>query len=81
MCERDEGECKKMHERANAAFEKEGSDGWSAIFGEFTSRSYSAPGDDWEKLFWDKALYEKRQTWLAANETRVRAAYGFDLKP
>jgi hypothetical protein len=77
LCERDEAECHKMHERANAAYEKEGSDAWSAVFGEFTSRSGSASkGNDWEDLFWDHALYEKCRDWLVANEARVRRAYG-----
>jgi len=81
LCERDEKECAEMHRRANAAFQKKGSDAWSAIFGEFTSRDRSAAASDWEDLFWDKALYEKRRKWLAANEARVRAAYGFPVKP
>ena len=76
LCERDERECYEMHKRANEAFEKERNDGWSTIFGEFTSRDRSAAADDWEELFWDKALYEKRRSWLAANEARVRQAYG-----
>jgi len=80
LCERDEGKCDEMHRRANAAYEKDGDDGWSAIFGEFTSRDRLASEDDWEELFWDHAFYEKRQSWLAANEARVRAAYRFDLK-
>jgi hypothetical protein len=76
LCERDERECGKMHERANAEFQKNGSDAWSEVFGEFTSRSYSAPPNGWEDLFYDKALYEKRWAWLAANEARVRKAMG-----
>lgn len=59
-----------------AEFEKKRSDAWSAIFGEFTSRSYSAPSDDWEELFWGDGLYKKRLAWLAANEARVRKALG-----
>lgn len=78
LCERDERECYEMHERANAAFRKNGSDAWSEIFGQLTSRSYSAPGNDWEELFWDDALYKKREAWLAANEARVRTAMGLD---
>jgi hypothetical protein len=74
LCERDERECCEMHKRANAAFKKEGSDAWSEIFGQFTSRSYSAPGNDWGDLFWDDALYKRREAWLAANEARVRKA-------
>ena len=31
---------------------------------------------DWENLFWGEALYERRLAWLAANEARVRKAYG-----
>ena len=44
LCERDEKECAEMHRRANAAFQKKGSDAWSAIFGEFTSGDRSAAG-------------------------------------
>jgi hypothetical protein len=71
LCERDERECDEMHKRAMEEWKKT-PDGWSAIFGEFTSRSYSAPTNDWEPLFYD--VYEKRLTWLAANEARVRQA-------
>ena len=76
LCERDERECGEMHKQANAAFERKGSDAWSSIFGKFTSRSYSAPSHGWEELFYDDALYEKRDAWLAANEARVRKALG-----
>jgi hypothetical protein len=76
LCERDERECDEMHKRANAAFQKSGSDAWSDVFGEFTSRSYLASGDDWEDVFWDEAVYAKRAAWLAANEARVRKAMG-----
>jgi len=62
LCERDERECRAMLEQPT----------W--LFAEFTSRSYSAPSNGWEDLFWDDALYEKRDAWLAANETRVRKA-------
>ena len=81
LCERDEKECVEMHKRANAAFRKSGNDGWSPIFGEFTSRSYAAPHNDWEELLDGEAPYQRRLAWLAANESRVRAAYGFDAKP
>ena len=64
LCERDERECREALEQPE----------W--LFAEFTSRSCSAPGNDWETLFWDKALYEKRAAWLAANEARVRKAMG-----
>jgi hypothetical protein len=74
LCERDERECGEMHNQAMAEFEKKGSDAWSAIFGKFTSRSYSAPSNDWEDLFWGDSLYKKRLAWLAANEARVRKA-------
>ncbi|HEX4407492.1 MAG TPA: hypothetical protein VH206_01850 [Xanthobacteraceae bacterium] len=77
LCEHDERECGETHERANAAFRKNGQDAWSEIFGKFTSRSYSAPSNDWENLFWDEALYEKRWAWLAANEARVLEAMKF----
>jgi hypothetical protein len=43
LCERDERECGEMHKRAMAEWKKNGPDAWSSIFGEFTSRSYSAP--------------------------------------
>jgi hypothetical protein len=66
LCERDESECREMLEQPT----------W--LFGEFTSRSYAAPGNEWEELFWDDALYEKRLAWLAANEARVRAAMGLN---
>jgi hypothetical protein len=66
LCERDEGECREMMEQPT----------W--LFGEFTSRGYSAPAASWERLFWDNALYEKRSAWLAANEARLRAAMGLD---
>jgi hypothetical protein len=76
LCERDERECGEMHNRAMAELEKKGPDAWSSIFGEFTSRSYSAPSNDWEELFWGDSLYEKRLAWLAANEARVRKVLG-----
>src|SRR5882672_10283708 len=75
LCERDERECGETHKRAMAEWEKN-PDAWSSIFAEFTSRSYSAPSGDWEDLFWDDGLYEKRLAWLAANEARVRRALG-----
>jgi hypothetical protein len=76
LCERDEHECGEMHKRAMAEWKKNGPDAWSSIFGEFTSRSYSAPSNDWEDLFWGDGLYEKRLAWLAANEDRVLRALG-----
>jgi hypothetical protein len=76
LCERDEHECGEMHKRAMAEWKKNGPDAWSSIFGEFTSRSYSAPSNDWEDLFWDKGLYEKRLAWLTANEDRILKALG-----
>lgn len=76
LCERDERECGEMHNRAMAEWKKSGPDAWSSVFGKFTSRSYSAPSTDWEELFWDGGLYEKRLAWLAANEARVREALG-----
>ena len=48
------------------------------LFRRFTSRSDPAPASGWEDLFWDKAMYEKRSAWLAANEARVRAAMGLN---
>jgi hypothetical protein len=73
LCERDERECGETHERAQAAYAKD-PDSWSPFFAKFTSRSYSAPSHDWEELFWSDELYDKRLTWLAANEARVREA-------
>ena len=76
LCERDERECGEMHERAMAEWKKKGPDAWSAIFAKFTSRSYSAPASDWEELLYGDGIYEKRLTWLAANEARVHKALG-----
>jgi hypothetical protein len=73
LCERDERECGETHKRATAEWEKMPG-AWSSIFAEFTSRSYSAPSGDWERLFWNDGLYEKRLAWLAANEKRVLKA-------
>jgi len=56
--------------------EKKGPDAWSSIFAKFTSRSYSAPSNDWEPLFYGEGVYEKRLAWLAANEARLRKAVG-----
>jgi hypothetical protein len=64
LCERDERECREALEQPT----------W--LFGEFTSRSYSAPSNGWEDLFYDEAMYEKRLAWLAGNEARVRRAMG-----
>lgn len=74
LCERDEKECAETTEQSM----KDRLDRWGSYFSGFTSRSYLAAGNDWEKLFWDDALYEKRLAWLAANEARVRAAMGPD---
>jgi hypothetical protein len=73
-CERDEKECAETIEKSK----KDRLSRWGSYFSAFTSRSYLASANDWEDLFWDKALYEKRLAWLAANETRVRAAMGLD---
>lgn len=67
LCERDERECREALEQLEKGI-------W--LFGEFTSRSYSAPSTGWEELFWDDALYEKRLAWMAANEARLRRAMG-----
>jgi hypothetical protein len=72
LCERDERECAEMRRKSVA--DHDVSDDSYPSFAAFTSRSYSAPASDWEGLFWDKALYEKRLAWLAANEARVRKA-------
>lgn len=74
LCERDEKECSETIRKSM----RDQLDRWGAYFSGFTSRSYLAAGDEWEKLFWDDALYEKRLAWLAANEARVRAAMGSD---
>lgn len=67
LCERDESECRAAQKQMEAGV-------W--LFGEFTSRSYLDSSNDWEELFWNDAMYEKRSTWLAANEARVRKALG-----
>jgi hypothetical protein len=64
LCERDEAECRKMLEQPT----------W--LFGEFTSRSYSAPPNGWEDLFYSDEIYQKRLAWMAANEARVHKALG-----
>jgi len=64
LCERDERECRETLEQPT----------W--LFAEFTSRSYAVPPNGWEPLFYDEALHEKRWSWLAANEPRVRKAMG-----
>jgi hypothetical protein len=74
LCERDEQECAEMQRKSVENYDE--SDDSHPYFAAFTARSYSAPGNDWEGLFWDEALYEKRLTWLAANEPRVRRAMG-----
>src|ERR1700733_11366520 len=51
LCERDERECREAQEQSETG-------NW--LFGEFTSRSYSAPSNDWEDLLCDEAMYEKR---------------------
>ena len=74
LCERDEKECAETIEKSM----KDRLDRWGSYFSGFTSRSGWAAGDDWEELFWGDALYEKRLAWLAANETRLRAAMELD---
>ena len=65
LCERDERECAETMARPE----------WE--FAQFTSRSYSAPPNDWEHLFYDDGgAHEKRLAWFAANEARVRKAIG-----
>jgi hypothetical protein len=64
LCERDERECREAIEQPT----------W--LFGEFTSRSYSAPFYSWEDLLCGDDIYEKRLAWLAANNARVRRAMG-----
>ena len=73
QCECDEDECAATIRKSI----KE-NDLTNSYFAAFTSRSYSAPASGWEDLFWDKALYEKRLAWLAANEERMRAAIGLN---
>jgi hypothetical protein len=64
LCERDEQECREAIQQET----------W--LFAEFTSRSYSAPSNGWEELFYGNDVYEKRLAWLAANEDRVLRALG-----
>ena len=75
LCERDERECEALLERSEAEFDEDRY-GSPPFFAEFTSRSYSAPASDWEPLFSERGVYEKRLVWLAANEARVRRAMG-----
>jgi hypothetical protein len=74
LCERDERECAEAQRKSVEDYD--GSTDSHPYFAAFTARSYGAPGNDWERLFWDKAMYEKRLAWLAANEGRVRKALG-----
>lgn len=74
LCERDEKECAETIAKSM----KDRLDRWGSYFSGFTSRSYLATGNEWEELFWDDALYEKRLAWLAANEARVQAALGLN---
>jgi hypothetical protein len=69
LCERDERECAETIQKSI-----KDNDLSNSYFARFTSRSYSAPSNGWEDLFWDEAMYAKRSAWLAANEARVRAA-------
>jgi hypothetical protein len=71
LCERDERECAETIQKSI-----KDNDLSNSYFARFTSRSYSAPSNGWEDLFWDEAMYAKRSAWLAANEARVRAAMG-----
>lgn len=74
LCERDERECGETIERSLAESDDERY-GSPPFFAEFTSRSYSAPSNDWEPLFYDDGgAHEKRLAWFAANEFRVRKA-------
>jgi hypothetical protein len=75
LCERDERECAEIQKRAEAEFDEE-RHGSPPFFAEFTARSYSAPPNDWEPLFHDRDVYDRRLAWLAANEARVRKALG-----
>jgi hypothetical protein len=74
LCERDERECSETIERSIR--DDDGTIDGPPYFAEFTSRSYSVPPNDWEPLFYNKGVYEKRLSWLAANEARVRKAIG-----
>jgi len=67
LCERDEAECREALGQLEKGI-------W--LFGEFTSRSYSAPSHGWEDLFWDDGLFERKFAWLTANEARMRKAMG-----
>lgn len=75
LCERDERECGELLERSETEFDEE-CYGSPPFFAEFTSRSYSAPRNDWEPLFYGDDVYERRLAWLAANEARVRKVMG-----
>jgi hypothetical protein len=74
LCERDERECGETIERS--VRDDDGTVDGPPYFAEFTARSYSAPRNDWEPLFYDKGIYEKRLAWLAVHEGRVRKAIG-----
>lgn len=70
LCQRDERECGETIERSIR--DDDGSTDGPLYFAEFTSRSYSAPPNDWEPLFYEQEIYDRRLAWLAANELRVR---------
>jgi hypothetical protein len=74
LCERDERECGETIERS--VRDDDGLVDSPPYFAEFTAPSYSAPANDWEPLFYDKGIYEKRLAWLAMHEARVRKAIG-----
>jgi len=64
ICERNEVECEEMLETE---------DGSMVNFGNFTSRSYNAAGNDWEKLLWPGTdIYWRRLSWLGEHESRIR---------
>jgi hypothetical protein len=74
LCERDEQESSETIKRSIRETDEERY-GSPPFFAEFTSRSYSAPPNNWEPLFYhDSGVYEKRLAWLATNEFRVRRA-------
>lgn len=63
LCERDEAECRS----ALLAKDRSG-----LSFSQFTSRSYGAKGEDWERLFCPGSNLDKqRLDWLEANEARL----------
>jgi hypothetical protein len=74
LCARDERECGELLQQSEKEYD--GSPEGPPYFAEFTARSYSAPRNDWEPLFYGDEIYQKRLAWLAENEARIRKAIG-----